>query len=73
MNDEQYLKLLGERIVKLRKKQGLKQLELAANLGISRTHMRRIEKGGVNCGINNLREIAQQLGISMSELVDAGK
>lgn len=70
MTDEKYLKKLGEKIVELRKKQGISQKSLASKLDIDRTSLFRIEQGQVNSSITTLRTIAKELGISIGELVN---
>ena len=70
MNDEVYLRKLGEKIVGLRKTKGITQLELAERLATKNTQIRRIERGTVNSTINMLRKIAKELGISVSKLVN---
>ena len=70
MSDDEFLVKLGKRIVKFRKKKGLKQKELAAKLGIKDNALGRIERGQVNTTINMLRKISIGLGASLSQLLD---
>ena len=65
-----YLKLLGARIVSLRKAQGLTQVQLAERLGTEHAQIGRLERGETNSTIIILRRIAKELNISISELVD---
>jgi transcriptional regulator with XRE-family HTH domain len=67
---EKYLKSLGERIVSLRKRQGLTQVQLAEKLGTEHAQIGRLERGETNSTIIILRRIAKELGISVSELVN---
>lgn len=67
---KKYLKLLGERIVGLRKKQGLTQVQLAEKLGTEHAQIGRLERGETNSTIVILRRIAKELNVSVSELVD---
>ncbi len=70
MNDKDYLKRLGKRISKLRKKRFPTQKEFAERLGTQKNAVGRIERGEVNSSINMLRRIAKELRISLSALVD---
>ena len=70
---KKYLKSLGERIVGLRKKQGLTQVQLAEKLGTEHAQIGRLERGETNSTIIILRRIAKELGISVSELVDVNE
>lgn len=72
MTHEEYLKVLGERIVQARKENKMSQLELAEHVGTSNTHLRRVERGEVSCRITFLRDIAWELGLPLSELVNIG-
>ena len=70
MKDEVFLRKLGKKIVQLRTEIEISQNELARRIGSMNTHVRRIERGEVSCGINMLRAIAKELKITISELVD---
>jgi XRE family aerobic/anaerobic benzoate catabolism transcriptional regulator len=67
---KKYLKLLGARIVSLRKGQGLTQVQLAEKLGTEHAQIGRLERGETNCTIIILRRIAKELGVSVSVLLD---
>jgi len=69
MKDEEYLIRLGEKIRKLRKSKNLTQVELAERLGTKHPQLVRVEKGEANSTINMLRKIAEELGVSVSDLV----
>ncbi len=60
---------LGARIKKLREKKGVDQKAFAFDCGIARTQMHHIEKGQVNMRILTLKKIADELEISLGELV----
>lgn len=70
MTDKQYLIELGKHIAQLREKRGWTQQELSTHSGVERSALGRMEIGGVNSGIVNLRKIAKALEISVGELVD---
>ena len=69
MDDTAYLIALGQKIVKLRTEQGLRQIDLSDLIGIEDSALRRIEKGKVNSSINMLRKIAKALNIPLEQLV----
>lgn len=66
---EQFLKLLGKRIVFLRKQKGLSQLELARRCGKSPQSIERVENGKVNPSAFQLLIIANGLKVSANELL----
>jgi transcriptional regulator with XRE-family HTH domain len=68
--DDGYLKELGKRIKTIRKEKGIKQVELAYSCDIEKQNMQRIEAGNTNPTVLMLRRIAENLGISLSELLD---
>lgn len=70
MKDEVFLRKLGKKIVELRTENEISQNELAKRIGSKNTHVRRIERGEVSSSINMLRRIAEELGVSISELVN---
>ena len=70
MDDEQYLKALGQKIHDLRKAKSMSQEELAERIGTRHTAIGRIERGEVNTTINMLRKIAKELGVPVSNLVE---
>ncbi|HHW06020.1 MAG TPA: transcriptional regulator [Clostridia bacterium] len=56
---------LGERVRKLREAQGLTQVKLAAQLGISDSLIAQIETGKVQPSLNTLEKLADTLGVSV--------
>jgi len=61
---------VGERIQIYRKRGGLSQDRLAAEVTISSRQLRRIERGeDINPGIGTLNRIAATLGISLATLL----
>jgi ribosome-binding protein aMBF1 (putative translation factor) len=68
--DYSFLKALGKRIVDLREKKGIKQSHFAKSINSYNTTLRRIEKGETNVTIDLLKKIADELGISVSKLLD---
>ena len=45
---------IGQRIQKMRIKEGLKSIDLATELGITKNQMSRIENGRANCTVPQL-------------------
>jgi transcriptional regulator with XRE-family HTH domain len=70
MTETEFLIELGHRIRMIRKQKKISQVQLAEKLGTFHTQIGRIERGEVNATINMLRKIANELGISVSELVN---
>jgi transcriptional regulator with XRE-family HTH domain len=70
VKNKELTKALGERIQKLRKKQGLSQLALADEADIPLSQIGRIERGENNPTISTLYVIATALGVDLKTLVD---
>lgn len=65
-----FMKLLGKRLVALRKERGLMQKEVADILDIADSSLRRIEYGKTNPTTTTLLNLAKALDITLSELFD---
>jgi len=59
---------LGAKIQSLRKQTGLSQEKFALHIGMDRTYFASVEAGKRNISIQNIKKIAEGLGISLSEL-----
>ncbi|MCG6189112.1 helix-turn-helix domain-containing protein [Maribellus maritimus] len=70
MEKEDFLKKIGKNIVRLREKKGLRQIDLAIELDIDDSSLRRIESGRTNPTILTLKKIADVLEVNLSEIVD---
>lgn len=70
MSNEDYLIRLGQQIVKLREKRKMSQAELSRIVDKDSPSINRLEKGKINPSVTYLREIAEGLGITVSELLD---
>ena len=70
MNREDALKLLGQRVAKLRLDRGMTQEQLAERMGVSRNHIADIELGARNTGIWSILLIARALNVPPGELLD---
>ena len=60
---------LGQRIRKLRKEKGWRQIDLAEQAGVHEVHISDIERGAREICLNTLVALAGGLGVSVSELV----
>lgn len=63
------IKVLGQRIKKLRKERGFLQVDLAVRTGISTGYIGSIEQGLRYPSLKVLQKIAKALKISVSELL----
>lgn len=68
-NKHQNLVKLGKNIRIARKAKGFSQEAFAAEVGMGRTYMGRVERGEQNISIQNLIEIALTLKMEVGELV----
>lgn len=69
-NTDLYLVKFGERIVSLRKKYGITQLELARRMDIENANLRKIERGKKNVTISTLLKLSDAFEISIREIFD---
>lgn len=60
---------IGKNIRETRKNQGFSQEAFAAEVGMGRTYMGRVERGEQNISIQNLIEIALALKVEVGDLV----
>jgi len=70
MEKEAILKQLGKRISEVRKEKGFTQEKLAHSVGKDRQSIQRLEAGNMNPTYFYLREIAEGLGTTVSDLLD---
>jgi transcriptional regulator with XRE-family HTH domain len=49
---------------------GLKQWQLAFEVGVSKNHISRLERGEQKGAVKTLRKIAKVLGVHVGELID---
>ena len=61
---------LGKRIKELRKAKGYSQESFARKSGIDRTYIASVEAGKRNISIDNIKKIADGLGVSLSDLFE---
>ena len=62
--------ILGKNVNQLRMRMGLTQEELAADTGIDRRQLQRIEAGTANPGVEMLSELRRALACGWAELLD---
>ena len=65
---EDFQKRLGVRVREIRISGGFSQERFAEACELHRTHVSLLERGRINVTINTVRQIAQVLQISLSEL-----
>ena len=70
MQSNEFLVLLGQRIVKLRNEKQIKQFDLAIACNMDDSSLRKIEKGKINITINTLLKISNALEIDVKTLID---
>lgn len=61
-------KQIGDRIRRLRKKQGISQEELGFRAKLHRTYIGAIERAEQNVSVDNIHKIAKALKVSPDEL-----
>jgi transcriptional regulator with XRE-family HTH domain len=59
---------LGERIRKLRKQKGWRQIDLAQHSGVHEVHISDLERGVREAGLRTILAIAQALEVKLSEM-----
>lgn len=64
-----YYEKLGETIIKIRKKKGFSQDELALLSDVDRSYLAEVEEGKANPSIKFLYKIARALKVRISELL----
>lgn len=69
LDDQRFLRRLGDRIRELRIARGLSQAELGERCELHRTFIGSVERGERNLAILNLRLIARTLRVPLSELL----
>ena len=59
----------GERIRKLRRAKGWRQIDLAQHSGVHEVHISDLERGAREPGLRTLRKIATALDVTLSDLL----
>lgn len=71
-DDEQYLRLLGERIHDLRVRRGMTRKILSRDSSVSLRYLAQLEAGDGNISIIRLRQIAKAMDIPLEDLIRVG-
>lgn len=69
LDDQRFLRALGERIRERRLARSMTQAELAGKCALHRTFIGSVERGERNIAILNLRLIAKVLRVPLAELL----
>ena len=69
LNDQHFLREIGERIRDLRSERQLTQAQLGEACGLHRTFIGSVERGERNVAILSLRRIAKTLRVPVAKLV----
>ncbi|MGH7907221.1 MAG: helix-turn-helix transcriptional regulator [Candidatus Binataceae bacterium] len=72
ITDENYLKILGERVRNARARHGMTRRMLAHDSEISERYLAELESGRGNLSILLLRRLALAIDVSLGELIDEG-
>jgi putative transcriptional regulator len=70
MKKEQVIKKLGKRIKEVRLSKGITQAQLASDIDKDQQSVQRLEAGNINPTYHYLLQIAEGLGVKLSELLD---
>jgi transcriptional regulator with XRE-family HTH domain len=70
MKKEKLQLSIGKRVKMLREEKGIPQQDLAAKCNIEKSNFSRLEAGGTNPTLYTLKKIAENLNVSLSELVN---
>lgn len=74
MDDKEQLQLaIGKRVKMLREEKGMAQQDLAAKCNIEKSNLSRLEAGGTNPTIYTLKRIADNLDVSLCNIVNFDK
>ncbi|MGZ4089106.1 MAG: helix-turn-helix domain-containing protein [Bacteroidia bacterium] len=70
---DKVLKMVGNRIKKIRIQQNLSRYQLAFETKTSEKHIRQIENAEINTSIFKIFQIAEALGVKPEEIISNGK
>lgn len=70
MNDEDYIKKIGQNIKKIRQSKGISQVDLGYLCNFEKPNMQRIESGKTNPTIKTLLKISKALKVSLIDLLE---
>lgn len=60
---------IGESITRIRKKKGLKQIEVAVDAGINPSYYSKIERGEINPSLEKLYKIIKSLKVGSTDIL----
>lgn len=69
MNANEYIRTIGQNIVKQRVSKGIRQVDLANLLNMDDSSLRRLETGKTNPTVRTLHRIAEVLEIDVADLL----
>jgi transcriptional regulator with XRE-family HTH domain len=69
MNADEYIRTIGQNIVKKRVSKGIRQVDLANMLNMDDSSLRRLETGKTNPTVKTLHRIAEVLEIDVADLL----
>ena len=72
-SEKEYITEVGNRIVSIREKRNLKQIDLAIKIDIEDSALRRVESGRTNPTLKTLLKIAEGLDVDISDLLPKTK
>lgn len=70
VKEEELIKTLGQVIARLRREANMTQFDLASNIGIEESALRRVEIGKTNPTTKTLYLISRGLGVTISQLFE---
>ena len=70
IDDQKFLRGLGERVRQARIVKGWTQAEFAYKCGLHRSFIGSVERGERNISVLNLRQLAKVLRVGLGQLVD---
>ncbi|WP_412985629.1 helix-turn-helix domain-containing protein [Pontimicrobium sp. IMCC45349] len=74
MKEKKQLQLaIGKRVKSLRESKGIAQQDLAAQCNLEKSNLSRLEAGGTNPTIYTLKRIADNLDVSLCDIVNFDK
>ena len=69
LEQEDFLKAMGQNINRIRKEKGLSFQELALEADIEKSNLVKLTKHGTNITVSTLNKIANALGVEAAELL----
>ncbi|MFY9310783.1 MAG: helix-turn-helix transcriptional regulator [Bacteroidia bacterium] len=70
IEDYEFLKSLGENIIRIKKEKKLTSKEIYEELDIDKSNYRRIEAGKTNVSVLLLHRISKVIGVELKELIE---